>query len=75
MLIKSQSPFLALNYFNKRNSSINLLHQNRRALQKQFQLTVNHVYNIILKCPDCQAIAFLPQTGRNSRGTVPVELW
>lgn len=45
------------------------MHQNRRALQKQFQLTVNQAGNIILTWPDCQTNALLPQTGTNPHGT------
>ena len=52
-----------------------VFHQNKRALQKQFQMTVDHACNIILTCPDCQAIAPLPQTGTNPHGTAPLHLW
>lgn len=31
--------------------------------------------NIILTCPDCQAIAPLPQIGTNPCGTAPLQLW
>jgi len=33
-----------------------VFHQNKRALQKQFQMTVDHACNIILTCPNCQEI-------------------
>ena len=61
--------------FEQARLSHQFFHQNRRALQKQFQLTVDQARNIILTCPDCQAIAPLPQTGTNPRGTAPLQLW
>lgn len=36
---------------------------------------MDQAHNIILTCPDCQAIAPLPQTGTNPRGTAPLQLW
>ena len=36
---------------------------------------MDQAHNIILTCPDCQAIAPLPQTGTNPHGTAPLQLW
>lgn len=54
--------------------SHHFFHQNRRALKKQFQLTVEQARDIILTYPDCQAIAPLPQIGTNPCGTAPLQL-
>ncbi|NWH45850.1 POK6 protein, partial [Fregata magnificens] len=51
-------------------------HQNRQALQKQFQLTTEQARQIILACPDCQALAPMPkQMGVNPRSLKALELW
>ncbi|NWH55621.1 POK19 protein, partial [Fregata magnificens] len=52
------------------------IHQNRKALQKQFQLTAEQARQIILACPECQALAPMPsQLGVNPRGSKALELW
>ncbi|NXJ08070.1 POK25 protein, partial [Odontophorus gujanensis] len=61
--------------FHQARLSHQFLQKNRRTLQKQFQLTVDHAHDIILTCPDCQAITPLPQIGTNPHGTASLQLW
>ncbi|PKU39006.1 endogenous retrovirus group k member 18 pol [Limosa lapponica baueri] len=72
---KATVALATLQLFQQAQLSRNFFHQNRKALQKQFQLTVDQARNIILTCPECQSIAPLPQLGVNPRGTSPLQIW
>ncbi|KAJ7428143.1 endogenous retrovirus group K member 18 Pol protein-like protein [Pitangus sulphuratus] len=50
-------------------------HQNAKALQKQFGLTLAQAKEILKACPDCQAVAPLKAEGINPRGLSPLEIW
>lgn len=71
---KASVAFASSQLFQQARLSHQFFHQNRKALQKQFQLTVDQACNIILTCPECQTVAPLPQIGTNPRGTGPLQL-
>ncbi|KFP11148.1 hypothetical protein Z169_06421, partial [Egretta garzetta] len=51
-------------------------HQNARAFQKAFSLTMAQVQDIVDACPDCQGIlSAVPNSGTNPQGLAALELW
>ena len=51
-------------------------HQNSQALCKEFDIPRAQAKQLIIECPDCQALAKVPPTiGINPRGLQPRIIW